>query len=136
MTTLTEQQNRVLNFSSKELDDIKQKSKEGGIIIGREHSSMSVETSKHFDTMDAKMDKFEEKVDRLKEEFSDLRTEMKTGFASLPLAMRLEMEKTIKDVLEETDKRYANKLSEKMVYATAGVMLLGIVGALVALVIK
>lgn len=85
MTTLQEQQNRILNFSSKELDDIKQKSKEEGIIIGREHSTMSGDTSKHFDTMDTKMDKFEEKVDALKDNFAELRTEMKVGFEKLPL---------------------------------------------------
>ena len=42
----------------------------------------------------------------------------------------------IKRILESNDKRYASKLTERIVYGMVGFILLGVLAAVVALVIK
>lgn len=77
---------------------------------------------------DLKIQKLQIDQSNMAEKFEDLKGTVINGFEK--------MEVKFDKFIEEADKKYASKLTEKIVYGLVGVVCLSVAGALVALVLK
>ena len=64
----------------------------------------------------------------MSEKLDELKDLVVSGFADI--------KKEMKETDEKNEKKFASKLTEKIVYAMAGAMLLAVIGAVMSLVIK
>ena len=92
----------------------------------RKHSKPSPETLKIINNMENQMIQIENKLSNIEEQLKKVPTIE---------GMQLANEKTLKAFFEEADKRYATKLTEKLVYYMAGVILTYVLIAVLGLVI-
>ena len=102
------------NYTEKEIMKIKN----DAFGEGQKHSHSSPETLELFRKMDEKMDKIK---DELKNDISDI----KVAIAKLP-----------KDLIDQFDKRYASKETEKIVKYVIGMISIAFITALIGLVWK
>jgi len=62
-------------------------------------------------------------------EFNDFKTELKEIVAVIPYQIH-------ESIIEEADRKYASKLTQRMMYGLATIILIAFIGGLVTLVIK
>jgi hypothetical protein len=88
--------------------------------------------------VDDKFDEIKLLNNKMREEVTEIKeTQIKQG-EELKY-MRVTMNKIdtqMSDFIKASDKRYASKLSERIVYTMAGLILTGFMGALITLIIK
>jgi hypothetical protein len=94
-----------------------------GFKEGKEHSSPSPETKEFMIQMNMELKYIKEKIEEI----------------SNKIVTKDEMERCnlelVEKILEKTDKRYATKLTEKIVYAMTGIVLTAVLVAVVGLVV-
>ena len=94
------------------------KARNEGFDSGREHSTSSKET-KTF------MEETKEAFKKIHDKLKDLPTKD---------SMELANERLIEKVMEKSEKKFASKLTEKVVYGLVGMILLGVFGKLLNLI--
>ncbi len=77
---------------------------------------------------DLKINTLENNQNSMAEKIDDLKKTVVAGFS--------ELKAEFKAVRDESDKKYASKLTEHIVYTLAGLFLIAMIGALINLVIK
>lgn len=97
----------------------------------RKNSRMSAESKEEFSEIYQFNQKMQEEVSEIKE------TQIKQGKDLEYMRVSMSsMDMKMTKFIESADQKFASKLTEKIVYAVAGTMLLAMIGGLITLIIK